>query len=177
MSARGASDRPLTYQGVYDSSRTYHPRMVVVDSTGLVYMAIARSTGSTPASSPLSWLLFGGGGAGAVGVYLDTVIKQGAAGVATNVFPAGTRVPQACTTSGFFARCNPSHMPSGSSCTIVVKKAGSTIIATVSIAAGASSGSVSTAVALALGDILTYDITSVGSTTPAWDVAIGIAGS
>lgn len=132
-----------------------------------VSAAVAAAIRGKPGSS---------GGAGATGVYLDTVIKQGPAGVATNVFPAGTRVPQACTTTGFYARCNPSHMPSGSSCTVVVKRSGSTI-ATVSIASGASSGSVGTAVALSAGDVLTYDITSVGSTTPAWDVAVGIAGA
>lgn len=170
--SKGAKDRPVTYAGAYDATRTYLPRELVTDA-GLVYMALAMSTGATPATSPTAWLHLGGGGDG---VYLDTVIKQGPAGVATNVFPAGTRVPQACTTSGFFARCNPSHMPSGSACTVVVKRAGSTI-ATVSIAAGASSGSVGTAVALALGDVLTYDITSVGSTTPAWDVAVGIEGA
>jgi hypothetical protein len=107
------------------------------------------------------------------GVYLDTVIKQGPAGVATNVFPAGTRVPASCTTTVFYARCNPSHLPSGSSCTVLVKRSGTTI-ATISISAGASTGSVSTAAALSAGDLLTYDFTAVGSTTPAWDVAVGI---
>lgn len=108
-------------------------------------------------------------------LYLDTVIKQGPAGIAANVFPAGTRVPFACTTSGFFIRCNPAHPPTGSPCTVAVKRAGATI-ATVSIAAGGSSGSVGTAVALAAGDTLTYDITAAGAGTPAWDVAVGIAG-
>lgn len=107
------------------------------------------------------------------GVILDTLIKQGPAGVATNVFPAGTRVPANCSTSGFFLRCNPSHVPTGSDCTVDVKRAGSTV-ATVSIAAGSSSGSASTIVALAAGDLLTYDITSVGSTAPAYDIALMI---
>lgn len=109
------------------------------------------------------------------GIALDTVIKQGPAGIASNVFPSGTRIPMDCSTSGWYLRCNPSHMPSGSPCTIAVKRSGTTI-ATVSIAAGSSSGSATTIVALLTGDILTYDITSVGSTTPAWDVALMLVG-
>lgn len=108
-----------------------------------------------------------------IGVALDTVIKQGPAGVATNVFPAGSRLPVGCTSSGWFLRCNPAHTPTGSACTVAVKRAGLTI-ATVSIAAGASSGTVATAVTFAAGDLLTYDFTAVGSTTPAWDVALMI---
>lgn len=166
----GAGDRPLTYSGAWDTTLTYLPREVVTDG-GQVYLATATSTGAAPATNPSSWLHLGGGSGGSI--YLDTVIKQGPAGVATDVFPAGTRVPFACTTTAFYARCNPSHTPSGSACTVLVKAGGSTI-ATISIAAGASTGSVSTAVALSAGDRLTYDITSVGSTTPAWDVAVGI---
>lgn len=106
-------------------------------------------------------------------VVFDTLIKQGPCGIANNVFPAGTRVPVGCTTSGFFLRCNPANVPTGSACTVRVKK-GAATIATVSIAAGSSQGTVATVVALAVGDILTYDITSAGVTTPAYDVACQI---
>lgn len=62
MTARGASDRPVTFQGEYNSAITYHPRQMIT-YVGGIYMAVARSTGSTP--DPMSttpWLPLGGGG-------------------------------------------------------------------------------------------------------------------
>jgi hypothetical protein len=108
------------------------------------------------------------------GVVLDALLKQGPVGIATDVFPSGIRVPANFTTARWDLRCNTAHVPTGSACTVAVKRVGVTI-ATVSIAAGASTGTVSTAVALVLGDILHADVTAAGSTTPAYDLALQVS--
>lgn len=138
--------------------------------------ATGQSAQASPARPRIQATVLPAPAGGGAGVALDTLIKQGPAGVASNVFPAGTRVPAGFTSSGWFLRCNPSHTPSGSACTVAVKRSGSTV-ATVSISAGASSGTVATVVTFAAGDVLTYDITSAGSTTPAWDVLLQIVGA
>jgi len=102
---------------------------------------------------------------------LDVVIKLGPAGVATNVFPSGSLIPFDCRSSEWTLRCNVNHLPTGSPLTVNVKRAGSTIV-TISVPPTGSINSVFTAVDLLKGDLLTYDITSVGNVSPAWDVAV-----
>lgn len=59
MSARGASDRPVTFQGAWDSTLTYHPRMQVTYS-GVVYLCVARNTNVTPTTAMSTpWLPLG----------------------------------------------------------------------------------------------------------------------
>lgn len=58
---RGAGDRPLTYAGAYDATRTYIPREVVT-SAGSVFMAIALTSGHAPPDATY-WLPMGSSGA------------------------------------------------------------------------------------------------------------------
>lgn len=101
---------------------------------------------------------------------LDAIVKTGAAAVASNLIVPGVRVPAATVLRAVYVVVGTA--PTGSALTVVVKRLGVTL-ATVSVAATATSGSVSgLTTALAKGDMLTYDITAVGSTVAGSDVYV-----
>ena len=106
---------------------------------------------------------------------LTTIIKSGAASVANNILPPGVRVGYATTCSGIYLRT-----ATGSSLTVRINKNGVSWN-TLSVSAGGATGSLAgVSVAnpsLAAGDILTFDITAVGSTTAGSDIAVDIVGS
>jgi hypothetical protein len=117
--------------------------------------------------------LRGRAGSGSVGpIYLEAIVKAGAAAVASNLMPPGFRVPTATTLRAVYV--NVGTGPTGSGLTVVVKRSGTTL-ATVTVAAGATSGSdTGLSTALAKGDLLTTDITAVGSTVAGSDVLVTI---
>jgi hypothetical protein len=109
---------------------------------------------------------------GAGPIYLEAIVKAGTAAVASNLMPPGFRVPAATTLRAVYV--NVGTAPTGSGLTVVVKRSGTTL-ATVTVAAGATSGSdTGLSTALAKGDLLTADITAVGSTVAGSDVLVTI---
>lgn len=57
---RGAGDAPITYHGVWDMTRQYDPRSIVL-LDGDAYLAVARSTGASPdPGSETPWFPLGG---------------------------------------------------------------------------------------------------------------------
>lgn len=122
--------------------------------------ASRRSTAPTTAPSPA-----GGGSSG----WTPELIITGYARVATNVAPPGLRVPQACTLSAVYLRLGTA--PTGASLIFVVKK-GATTLATLTVTAGSTSTSATgLSAALALGDIVTFNVTQIGSTVAGADLA------
>lgn len=109
---------------------------------------------------------------GAGPIYLEAIVKAGAAAVASNLMPPGFRVPAATTLRAVYV--NVGTAPTGSALTVLVKRSGTTV-ATVNVAASATSGS-STGLSLALakGDLLTTDISAVGSTVTGSDVLVTV---
>lgn len=106
---------------------------------------------------------------------IEALIVSGAASVDTDVLPPGQRIPYATTLNSVYARCGTA--PTGSALTVAVKRNG-TQITTVSIAAGATSGSTTgLAIALAAGDVISYGITAIGSSTAGADIAVQLVGS
>lgn len=106
------------------------------------------------------------------GIYQQAVVKPGAAAVAANVMPPGLRIPINCVLTA--AYIDVGTAPTGSALTVLVKRSGTTV-ATVTVAAGTTSGS-STGLSFALlkGELLTFDITTVGSTVAGSDVLAGV---
>lgn len=106
---------------------------------------------------------------------LELLLRAGTASVADNVLPPGVRIGYALTLTDFYLRAGTA--PTGSALTVEVNLNG-VLVATVTIAAGATSGSLlGQAIAVAAGDVLTFDITAVGSTTPGADLALSIVGA
>lgn len=105
-------------------------------------------------------------------IYLEAIVKAGTAAVASNLMPPGFRVPAATTLRAVFV--NVGTAPTGHALTVLVKRSGTTL-ATVNVAASATSGSSSgLSTALAKGDLLTVDISAVGSTVAGSDVLVTI---
>jgi hypothetical protein len=168
MPGRGAGDRPITYEGTYDPAVQYLPRMVVKDGTS-TYLAVAKTIGTAPDPTLATpWLPMGSGG-GLTGMNIE-LIKQGTATVITDLFRPGLRVPIACTLHALYLRLG--LAPTGADLVMVVKVNGATV-ATLTVTAGTLAASnTALSVALAVGDIITHNITSVGSTIPGADIAI-----
>jgi hypothetical protein len=105
-------------------------------------------------------------------IYLEAIVKAGAAAVASNLMPPGFRVPAATTLRAVYV--NVGTAPTGSALTVLLKRSGTTV-ATVNVAASATSGSsTGLSVALAKGDLLTTDISAVGSTVAGSDVLVTV---
>lgn len=106
---------------------------------------------------------------------VSAIIKTGDAVVASNVLPPGLRVGFATSVTAIYARVGTA--PTGSALTVVVQRNGSTL-STVNVAPSALSGSVTgLSLPLAAGDILTFNITAIGSTVAGADVAVDIVGT
>lgn len=102
------------------------------------------------------------------------VIISGTAATGVNVIPPGFRVPKAFTLTALYLRVGTA--PTGASLTVNIVRSGVTI-ATASILSGATSGSsTGLSVELAAGDIVTVDITSIGSTVAGADLAVQLVG-
>ena len=82
----------------------------------------------------------------------------------------GLRVPQAHTLTTIYGTVGTA--PTGSSLVVVVKK-GATTLGTLTFAAAATTASVTgLSAALVAGDLITFDVSSVGSTLPGSDVSV-----
>jgi hypothetical protein len=111
--------------------------------------------------------------ASAPAIYLEAIVKSGAASVAANLMPPGFRVPAACTLNAVYV--NVGTAPTGSALTVLIKRSGTTL-ATVTVSAGATSGSsTGLTTSLASGDLLTTDISAIGSAIPGSDVLVTIS--
>lgn len=107
-------------------------------------------------------------------IYLEAIVKAGAATVASNLMPPGFRVPAATTLRAVYV--NVGTAPTGAALTVLLKRAGTTV-ATVSVAAGTTSGSsTGLSTVLAKGDLLTTDISTIGSTVAGSDVLVTVEG-
>lgn len=108
---------------------------------------------------------------------MSAIIKSGTATVANNVMPPGIRIGYATTLNAIYVRVGTA--PTTSALTVRVNQTGSTTNSwSVSVAATATSASsTSLSTALAAGDILTFDITAIGSGTAGADVAVDLVGS
>lgn len=109
---------------------------------------------------------------------LSDVIAAGVATVANNVYPPGVRVPVAGVPGVLAVRAGTA--PVGAALNVRINRNGADY-ARLSIAAGATASGVATGVggvgvplALSVGQILTFDVLQVGSTTAGSDVAFDI---
>jgi hypothetical protein len=121
----------------------------------------------------------GGGGGGGTGELTYTIqdIRTGNLAVAASAFPPGLRVPENGNAIAFVARLG--TVPTGSDVTIKAERWNDggyqNDIATLTIPAGTTLASVSgLAVAVAKGDIVHFNITQVGSTTPGADLNVSL---
>lgn len=106
---------------------------------------------------------------------VEAIIKSGAAAVATNVLPPGLRTPQAMLVTEAHVRLGTA--PAGSGLTVGFNRNG-TQFATVTVPAASTSASATgLTTQFAAGDVLTWDITAVGSTTAGADVAAAVVGT
>lgn len=162
---------PFTYEGAWDVDGTYLPRNVVKHGAGL-WLAIAKTTGIEPGAdlTDPAWEPLGGGGP----IYLEGVIAVGNATVADDVFRPGFRIPVDSILRS--VTITATDAPVGSALVVVVKRrsTGSTLT-TVTVAAGTTTQTVDGLSALlSEGDLLRFDVTSVGSTTAAKDVLASV---
>lgn len=103
---------------------------------------------------------------------VDALIASGNAAIASNIFPAGILVTQALTNPHFRIRAGTA--PVGSSFILTISRNGVTV-ATLTLTAGSTTLRAQPTVKFAAGDILNASITSVGSSTPAANVALTIS--
>lgn len=150
--------------------------MTVTHVAGTTWTVTRGTEGTTPVAHPASFTIVQtitagvlNGLATVAGMYLEAMVRTGAASVGANTAPPGLRVPVACTLNNLYLWA--STGPTGAALTVSVVRGGGSI-ATVTIAAGALTGTNTANVALAKGDILTFDITAVGSTVPGSDIAL-----
>lgn len=112
---------------------------------------------------------------GATNAWTPELIIAGYARVATNIAPPGLRVPAVCNLTAAYLRAGTA--PTGASLIFAVKK-GATTLATLTVSAsGTSASATALGVALAFGDVITFDITQVGSTIAGGDLAIQLVAS
>jgi hypothetical protein len=112
------------------------------------------------------------GGADVDPIWLEAIVKAGAAAVAANLMPPGFRIPADTTLRAVYV--NVGTAPTGSALTVLVKRLGVTL-STVTVAAGATAGAdTGLSTALAKGDLLTVDISAVGSGTAGSNVLVTI---
>lgn len=116
----------------------------------------------------------GGGSAGSSTAQVEAIIKSGTASVATNVLPPGLRIPERLLVEQAYVRLGTA--PTGADFIVAFNKNG-TQFATVTVPAGVASGSATgLSEQFVSGDVLTWDITQVGSTTAGSDVAAAVYG-
>jgi hypothetical protein len=124
------------------------------------------------AGTPGTWVTFGDVG---IPFSVQIGLVAGNALVATNVAPPGFQAPMAATLTDLVLLADTA--PTGAALTVAVKRTGATL-ATVSIADGATAGSLTgQTIALAANDLLTFDVTQVGATVAGANIAIRLAGA
>lgn len=112
---------------------------------------------------------------GPTNAQVEAIIKSGTAAVANNVLPPGLRIPERLLTSEAYVRLGTA--PTGANFIVVFKRNGVSF-ATVTVPAGVSSAATTgLAEQFVSGDVLTWDITQVGSSTAGADVAAAIFGT
>lgn len=107
-------------------------------------------------------------------IHMELLVRAGAAIVANNTRPPGWRIPVAFVADNFYVRVGTA--PVGSVLTVRLNKNGVAWI-TISVAAATTSASaLNQNLAVAAGDIITADITAIGSGTAGSDVVVDIVG-
>lgn len=106
---------------------------------------------------------------------MSAVIRSGAATVANNVLPPGIRAGYTTTLSAIYVRCGTA--PTGSGLTVRVNQNGTGIQTLTIAAAGTSQSATGLTIAVAAGDVFTFDITAIGSTIAGSDIAVDLVGS
>lgn len=116
------------------------------------------------------------GPAGPAGPYAtNAIIRTGAATVSNNVLAPGLRIMVATTISQIVLRAGTA--PTGASLVVAILKNGSAW-KTMTLSAGSTSQSdAGLSLALVAGDVLTFNITQIGSTVAGSDLAIDMLGS
>ena len=102
---------------------------------------------------------------------MDVQVKSGALTVQDNVLPAGAVCVAAVAVTSVAVRLGTA--PTGASVTVRVKRGASTL-ATVSVSAGTASATGVVSFSLAKGDVLTFDVTAVGSSVAGADLAVAL---
>lgn len=106
---------------------------------------------------------------------VDVLLISGAAAVGNDVVPPGSRVPRAVTISE--AHLLAGTAPSSSALTVDVIRSGSTLL-TITLNAGqTASDQIGLNLSLSAGDVLTYNITAIGSVGPGSDIALQLVAS
>lgn len=103
------------------------------------------------------------------------LIVAGYARVATNIAPPGLRVPFDCVLDSIYLRVGTA--PTGAALIIVVKVAGVTASTLTVAASGTSTSSSGLFFDMLEGDIVTFDVTQIGSTVAGADVAVQLIAS
>jgi hypothetical protein len=149
------------------------PRVAAAVRAGLGASAGQRVASSAPSTTGrVAAQIRAARPSGIAPIYLEAIVQSGPAIVASNVMPPGIRVPAPCTLNAVYV--NVGTAPTGSALTVLVKRGGSTL-ATVTVAAGSTSGSVTgLGVPLAAGNLLTVDVSAIGSTVAGSDVLVSI---
>lgn len=113
----------------------------------------------------------GGGGGASAGLVYDRVLIRGVQTTVNNVLPPGLPFPTQTTLTRIDLLVGTA--PTGSALTVVVRQ-GALVLATTSIAAGATSGSVvlGDPAQIAAGTPVVFDVTTIGSTIPGSDLLI-----
>jgi hypothetical protein len=104
---------------------------------------------------------------------IQGLIVQGAAVVASNVLPPGAILPHATTLTGLRLRVG--SAPLGTAL-IVAFRLDNVVLGSVTVAAGDTSGTADINVAANAGQILTWDVTQIGSTSSGADLWARVIG-
>lgn len=175
--ASNAASPPTQFHVQENDSQRQTEIIAVTNVSGTTWTVVRGDEGTTPVAHPAGFTVvqtITAEGLTALlnnaGVYLEALVKQGTAAVATNTMPPGLRVPIDCTLANAYIWVGTA--PTGSALTVLVRRAGSTI-ATLTVAAGSTTGSATgLSVALTKGDLITFDVSAVGSTVAGADVAV-----
>lgn len=104
---------------------------------------------------------------------LQVRIVDGDAFVANNIWQPGFAIPYATTLTTLSARVGTA--PVGADLIITVDVNG-TLVGTITVADGATSGSTTISQDVVAGDITTFNVTSIGSSTPGADIVVTLVG-
>lgn len=177
--ASNATSPPTQFHVQENDAQRQTEIIAVTHVSGTTWTVVRGDEGTTPVAHPAGFTVvqtITAEGLTALlanaGVYLEAIVKGGSAAVATNVMPPGIRVPVDCTLANAYIWVGTA--PTGSALTVLVRRSGSTI-ATLTVAAAATTGSATgLTVALSKGDLLTFDISAIGSTVAGADIGVGL---
>lgn len=106
---------------------------------------------------------------------MSAIIVSGAATVTSNILPPGLRIGYASTLGNIYVRMG--SAPTGSGLTVVVNRNSSPIATLTVPATSYTASSTGLSIALNANDIITFDITAIGSVFAGSDVAVDLIGS